>query len=248
MTDNLPQRKHPAHRPPVERHNEPVILFVTIGTMPRVPVFANHAFHDAFMLACGDADAWLVGKYVVMPDHIHLFCAPATFPRIAIKRWSGYLKERITKRLKKMHLEGEAVLSRMTKSGSPQVRPPSAENWLERNLEGEAVLSREQGTSMNRASDRRNGQVCSTHAHLRPRGSAPDFAEASSGRQPRPPDAVTKPSRTWKWQSDCWDTQIRSGTHYHEKWEYVRLNPVRKELVTTPEDWPWQRELSVLRW
>jgi len=52
----------------------------------------------------------------------------------------------------------------------------------------------------------------------------------------------------WKWQSDCWDTQIRSGTHYHEKWEYVRLNPVRKELVEESDDWPWQGELNVLRW
>ena len=23
-----------------------------------------------------DADAWLVGRYVLMPDHLHLFCAP----------------------------------------------------------------------------------------------------------------------------------------------------------------------------
>ncbi len=209
MNSDLPQRKRPVHTPPIERHNTSVILFVTIGTMPRVPAFANGAFHDAFVLACGDADAWLVGKYMIMPDHIHMFCAPASFPRIGIKRWSGYLKERITKRLNRLHLESEAV------------------------------PSREPGTGMDGASAGRNGPVCSTHAHALARGSA----------QLRPPDAETKPSgRTWKWQSDCWDTQIRSGAHYHEKWEYVRLNPVRKELVETPEDWLWQGELNVLRW
>lgn len=57
------------------------------------------------------------------------------------------------------------------------------------------------------------------------------------------------PSRLpWKWQSDCWDTQVRSGTHYAEKWEYVRNNPMRAGLVNTPEDWPWQGEINVLRW
>ena len=52
----------------------------------------------------------------------------------------------------------------------------------------------------------------------------------------------------FRWQTDCWDTQLRSAEHYHERWEYVRLNPVRKELVNRVEDWPWQGELDVLRW
>jgi len=52
----------------------------------------------------------------------------------------------------------------------------------------------------------------------------------------------------WKWQADCWDTQLRSAEHYHERWEYVRLNPVRKGLVARAEDWPWLGELGVLRW
>lgn len=52
----------------------------------------------------------------------------------------------------------------------------------------------------------------------------------------------------WRWQTDCWDTQMRSGEHYREKWEYVRHNPVRAGFVQRPEDWPWQGEPSVLRW
>jgi putative transposase len=168
--------------PPVERHNQPVILFVTVGTRPRVPVFANRPFHEAFALACADAEAWSVGKYMIMPDHVHLFCSPATDPRVGIKRWSGYLKERITKRLNLMAMEGEPVASRVSATGS---------------------------------------------------GSA----------QPRPPSR-----RAWHWQPDCWDTQIRNGEHYHEKWEYVRQNPVRKGLVDKPERWHWQGELNVVKW
>ncbi len=181
MTEVLPQRKHPVHMPPVERHNEPVILFVTVGTQPRVAAFANALFLNAFKMGVADADAWSVGKYMIIPDHVHLFCSPATVARLGIKRWSQYLKERITKRLNAA-MEGEAALSRSSALGD---------------------------------------------------GSA----------QPRPPSG-----RAWKWQPDCWDTQMRSGEHYHEKWEYVRHNPVRKGLVDKPEDWPWQGELNVLHW
>lgn len=35
--------------------------------------------------------------------------------------------------------------------------------------------------------------------------------------------------------------------HNQEKWEYVRLNPVREGLVNTPDEWPHQGELNVLR-
>lgn len=167
MNEELQQHRHPAPMPPVEPS---VILFVTIGTLPRVSAFANRAFQYAFVLACGDADAWFVGRYMIMPDHVHLFCTPASRPSVDIQRWSGYLKRRITARL---------------------------------------MESQEGG---------------------------------SRGRSP----STRAPDPGWKWQSDCWDMQIRGGEHYREKWEYVRLNPVRRGLVESADDWPWQGELNVL--
>ena len=50
------------------------------------------------------------------------------------------------------------------------------------------------------------------------------------------------------WQRDGWDTQLRSGELYHEKWEYVRMNPVRKLLTDDPAKWPFQGELNELLW
>jgi hypothetical protein len=50
------------------------------------------------------------------------------------------------------------------------------------------------------------------------------------------------------WQRDVWDTQLRSGQHYHEKWEYVRMNPVRKMLTDDPAQWSFQGELNELLW
>jgi hypothetical protein len=30
---------------------------------------------------------------------------------------------------------------------------------------------------------------------------------------------------------------------YSQKWEYVRMNPLRAQLSKTPEDWPYQGEI-----
>ena len=142
----LPQRKHLAHLPPVKRHNTPVVVFVTFAVQPRGDFLANDAFQAAFTGACVDADAWSVGRFMIMPDHVHLFCAPAKEPRIAIKRWSGYLKERVTKRLNAILREGEAEPSRL--EGEPGVSRVRDECLAEPMVEGETVASREREGSM----------------------------------------------------------------------------------------------------
>jgi putative transposase len=38
------------------------------------------------------AESWSVGRYVVMPDHLHLFCAPAVFPIEPLMQWVRYWK------------------------------------------------------------------------------------------------------------------------------------------------------------
>jgi putative transposase len=40
------------------------------------------------------------------------------------------------------------------------------------------------------------------------------------------------------WQKDYFDRFLRSAESYSEKWDYVRMNPVRAQLVSRPEDWP----------
>jgi hypothetical protein len=42
------------------------------------------------------------------------------------------------------------------------------------------------------------------------------------------------------------DHLIRHSESYAEKWEYVRLNPVRAGLVKTCQEWPWQGEIEKL--
>ena len=42
------------------------------------------------------AKAWLVSDYVLMPDHLHLFCAPGERV-VEIKRWISFWKDHFSK-------------------------------------------------------------------------------------------------------------------------------------------------------
>ena len=42
------------------------------------------------------------------------------------------------------------------------------------------------------------------------------------------------------WQCDFFDHRIRNDASRDEKWHYIRNNPVRKGLVKTPDEWPFQ--------
>jgi putative transposase len=42
------------------------------------------------------ATAWLVSDYLLMPDHLHLFCAPQDL-RFTIERWIAFWKDRFAK-------------------------------------------------------------------------------------------------------------------------------------------------------
>jgi putative transposase len=50
------------------------------------------------------------------------------------------------------------------------------------------------------------------------------------------------------WQRDFWDSQLRREENYHEKWEYVRCNPIRHGFVKYATEWPYQGEVHVLNW
>jgi len=50
------------------------------------------------------------------------------------------------------------------------------------------------------------------------------------------------------WQRHFWDTQLRRGESYGEKWQYVLENPVRAGFVKQSQDWPYQGELNTLTW
>jgi hypothetical protein len=92
----------------------------------------------------------------------------------------------------------------------------------------------------------RNGEDGS--AQLRPPAAHRGFAGTAECRTAATQSSETSVVLPWRWQPNCWDTQMRSVEHFRERWEYVRQNPVRAGLVARPDDWPWQGEMHVVGW
>ena len=149
----FPKRKRPVHgvHPTPDG---PTIVFITACSKNRVSWMATPEVHVAMRAAWLSARAWLVGRYVIMPDHVHFFAAPGDMDT-SIENWMGY--------------------------------------W--RRLVAQAL------------------------------GNSPGA-----------------------WQDSQWDTRIRSANAYEEKWDYIRMNPVRKGLAQTPDTWAYAGELHPLPW
>ncbi len=50
------------------------------------------------------------------------------------------------------------------------------------------------------------------------------------------------------WQPNFFDHVLRSADSYSEKWEYVRMNPVRAGLVADPSGWKYQGVIMPIRY
>jgi putative transposase len=128
--------------------------FVTFNAHARLWLLPREEIHHTFRSFGAGAENHdiAVGRYVIMPDHIHLFVAfPITGPTLS--EWIGALKTVLGKELLRL--------------------------------------------------------------------------------------GVQKPH----WQEGFFDHVLRSAESYSEKWDYVRMNPVRAGLCKEPEDWPYQGEI-----
>jgi REP element-mobilizing transposase RayT len=86
------RRRRLAHPPPVGRFNEPVVLFVTACALDRGSHFDNERAHAVLSESWESARQWRVAEYLIMPDHVHLFCVPGVYHPEPIRRWSRYWK------------------------------------------------------------------------------------------------------------------------------------------------------------
>ena len=87
MATELPQRGSPVHPPPLVYHNRAIIIFLTVCAAGRKPIFTRDDVHELLRAAWPMANTWLVGRYVVMPDHIHLFCSPNRAEPTQLETW-----------------------------------------------------------------------------------------------------------------------------------------------------------------
>ena len=89
---NWPERKSLPHPPPVERHNQPIVLFVTVRLADEAFHLANASVHEGLRAAWSRAEQWHVGAYTIMPDHVHFFCVPGVLHPASIKMWNKFWK------------------------------------------------------------------------------------------------------------------------------------------------------------
>ena len=85
-----PGRRSPAHGVRIAL-GEPNIVFLTVCTHQRRPWLAQAAVRRTLEQVWRQADKWRVGHYLLMPDHLHLFCAPHDL-RFTMERWTSYWK------------------------------------------------------------------------------------------------------------------------------------------------------------
>jgi putative transposase len=98
MEERFPKRKRPPHFPGIDRFNQPVIHFVTVCTKDRRPVLASDLMHGIMRQAWEAANSFMVGRYVLMPDHLHLFCSPVDPGPGYMETWVRYWKSLVTRR------------------------------------------------------------------------------------------------------------------------------------------------------
>jgi len=92
-----PGRKRLPHLPSLELSNQTIIQYVSCNVDGRRPLLANPEIHQLLIEAWRKADQWLVGRYVILPDHLHFFCAPAHVPITPLKRWMEFWRAEATR-------------------------------------------------------------------------------------------------------------------------------------------------------
>jgi len=98
--DELPDRHNPAPGVHVDLGRSNFVL-LTVTTEKRDPCLANETVHRLLHETWSEARAWLVGDYLLMPDHLHCFCAPHDL-KFTIETWISYWKRKFALKHKRL--------------------------------------------------------------------------------------------------------------------------------------------------
>lgn len=94
----MKSKKHPVHLPPRDWNYRAPLIFLTVAVNGRRPLLNRDAIHQLLRSLWSDARDWKVGRYVLMPDHVHLFCAPTSLaPQVSLSSWMAYWKRTSTR-------------------------------------------------------------------------------------------------------------------------------------------------------
>ena len=99
---NVKPHSNLPHLDAVERYP---IVFITICTAQRRPILSSETCHSILRTLWENSpqhDSWRIGRYVQMPDHLHLFAAPdlnATPLASWVKMWKSVSSRQIASHL-----------------------------------------------------------------------------------------------------------------------------------------------------
>ncbi len=114
---DLPSRQKLVHLESLGGFNRPIVQFLTVCVMHRRPILADPEIADLLVEAWKKADRWLVGRYVIMPDHLHFICAPADLNPFPLAKWMAYWRNEVTRRWRR-----------------PSEKPIWQRDWFDRQL------------------------------------------------------------------------------------------------------------------
>jgi putative transposase len=83
------------------------IYFITTCTQNRVLVLASDSIHEilrAEWLSAETRHGWQIGRYIIMPDHVHFFCTPLPEAKPLadfMQRWKEWTAKRILAAVKR---------------------------------------------------------------------------------------------------------------------------------------------------
>ena len=76
--------------------SKPIVCLVTVTTKNQVKWLANQAVHLHLRTVWQAATAWKVGRYMIMPNHIHMFAA-YNASNLTVEEWVRYWKSRFSR-------------------------------------------------------------------------------------------------------------------------------------------------------
>jgi len=92
MHEDLAKRKTPVHYCVQDDGRKPIIVYVTVCTDKRKNILCGENARGLLLKAWHAAHFWNVGRYMIMPDHIHLFCVPVALHSSGLEKWVKYWK------------------------------------------------------------------------------------------------------------------------------------------------------------
>lgn len=87
-----PGRKNPASGVHIYS-GQTAIVFLTVRTLKQSKWLAGEVVHELICETWRSSAAWHVGDYILMPDHLHLFCAPHDVD-VEIEDWILFWKRK----------------------------------------------------------------------------------------------------------------------------------------------------------